>query len=308
MKWRKKIGRGFSTLILGLLLVVTIIMVVYVADTRATAMNADWVKSELDQGGFYPAIRQELADRLKDSLTSNLGQAEAQRVSDAVDAAVTNDWAKANFESNVDIAYAYLNSQSDNLNLSVTLPHTLKQGMKVAIAATFTAQSTGLTQAQVDAGLAAVNDQVDNLPNEIALQVQNAQALQPARDAVKIYNYTFYILIAFAVFLAVLLIFLHFTVKDAIRVLGFCSLIGGAISWGAAFALNKVAPSIVDKWNLPTYITKDMVLKVIRDFSSPANIYSIVLMAVGVVLIVVSFFIKRKAEKAPRRAASKAAD
>ena len=299
MKWLKKIGRGFSTLMLGLFLVVTIVMVVYVADTRATAMNAHWVESEMNQGGFYAAIRHELADRLKDSLTGNLGQTEVQKVRDAVDVAVTDDWVKANFESNTGIGYAYLKSQSDNLNFSLTLPQGLKDSIKDAITAVFTANPPqGLSPDQVRAGIEAVKQQVDNLPGEITLQVQNVQALQPARDAVKIYNYAFYILIAFAVFLAVLLIFLHFTVKDAARIMGFCSLIGGAISWGAAFALNRMAPGIVDKWSLPDYITKDMVVKVIRDFTSPANIYSIVLMAVAVVLIVASFFIiKRKAEQ-----------
>jgi uncharacterized membrane protein YwaF len=126
--------------------------------------------------------------------------------------------------------------------------------------------------------------------------VENAQVLQPVRDAVKIYDYTFYILIAFAVLLAMLLILLHFTVKDAIRVLGFYFLVGGAICWGAVFALNKMAPRLVEDRDLGSYITSDMVIKVIRDFVSPANMYSIALMAVAIVLIVASFFIKRKAK------------
>jgi hypothetical protein len=296
MKWLKKIGRGFSTLLLGFLLIMIIIMVVFLADARATIMNADWVKDEMDKGGFYPAIRQELADELKDSLTGDLDQEEAQRISDAVDAAITDEWAKANFESNADVAYAFFKSESDDLGLSITLPDTLKERIKDVIADIFTEESTDLTPSQINAGLAAVNKQVDNLPDELALQVENAEVLQPVRDAVKIYDYAFYILIAFAVLLAILLILLHFTVKDAIRVLGFFLLIGSAICWGAAFALNKMAPSLVDEGDFSTNITKDMVIKVIRDSVSPANLYSIAIMVVAAVLIVASFFIKRKAK------------
>lgn len=293
----KKLGRGFFTIILGFLLVITIVMVVYMTDTRATIMNAHWVESEMDKAGFYTTIRHELTDSIKDSLTENLGEAEVEKVYEAVDTAVTDDWVKDNFEKNMDLVYAYLKSENDDLSFSLTLPQDLKESIKDSVSVIYTANPPeGLSPDQVAAGIDAVSEQVDNLPDEIALQVQNLQALQPARDAIKIYNYVFYVLIAMAFFLAVLLIFLHFTVKDAVRILSVCSLIGGAISWAGVFVLNRMAPSIIDESDLPDYVTEDMIVTVIRDFTAPANIFSIVLMVVAVVLIVASFFIKRKDE------------
>lgn len=307
MKWLKKIGRFLSTFILGFLLVITIIMTIYVADVRATAMNSDWVKSEMDNGGFYPAVRSELSSNLKESLTEDMDADIGEKISNTIDATVTDEWAKANFEDNADIAYAYLKSESDNLGLSVSLPPSLKQGLKDAIADYFTAKTTGLTQAQIDKGLAAVYKQVDNLPSSISIQIENPSVLQPVRDGIKLYNYTYYILIALLILLSMLLILLHFKLKDAMRVIGFNFLIGGAISLAAAIAVGKFAPDIVGDADLGNYITKDMVVQVIKDLVSPANAYAIAFIVVAIVLIIASFFVGRKPNPKSKKAAEQAA-
>ncbi len=297
MEWLKKIGRGSFTIILGSLLVMTIIMVVFVTDTRATIMNADWVESEMDKAGFYTEIRNEFTDSIKDSLTDNMGEEEVQNIHDAVDKAVTDDWIKDNFESNMDMIYAYLKSESDDLSFSLSLPQDLKDSIKDSVETIYEANPPeGLIEPEVTAGINAIKQRVDYLPNEITLRMQNTQELQPARDVVKIYDYVFYILIALIFFLAVLLIFLHFTIKDAARVLGVCSLISGTICLTGVLVLNRIAQSFIDEEDLPDFVTKDMVVEVIRDFTAPANIFSIVLIVLAVVAIVASFFIKRKDE------------
>ncbi len=295
MNWFIKIGRGFSTIILGFLLVITIVMVVFVTDTRATIMNSGWVENEMDKGGFYTAIRSEFIDSINESFTDDLGEADVQNIRDAVDTAVTDDWIKDNFEKNMDLIYAYLKSESDDLSFSLTLTQDLKDSIKESVEIVFEDNPPeGLMPDEVTIGIDAIKQRVDYLPDEIMLRIQNTQELQPARDVIKIYDYVFYILIALAFFLAVLLIFLHFTIKDAARILGVCSLIGGAISLTGVLVLKSMAPSIVGEGDLPDYITEDMIVMVIRDSVAPANIFSIVLIVVAVLLIVASFFIKRK--------------
>jgi hypothetical protein len=297
MNWLVKIGRWSSTIILGFLLVMTIVMVVFVTDTRATIMNADWVESEMDKGGFYTAIRSEFIDSINDSFTGDLGEAEVQNIRDAVDTAVTEDWIKANFEENMDLIYAYLKSESDNPSFSLTLPQNLKDSIKDNIEIVFGENPPeGLSPYLVEAGIDAIKQQVDYLPGEITLHILNMEELQPARDVIKICDYVFYILIALAFFLAVLLVFLHFTIKDAARILGVYSLIGGAISLTGVLVLKSIAPRIVGEGDLSGYITEDMIVMVIRDSMAPAYIFSIVLLVVAVLLIVASFFIKRKDE------------
>jgi len=57
-----------------------------------------------------------------------------------------------------------------------------------------------------------------------------------------------------------------------------------------------MASNIVDGGDLPDYLTEEMLVTVIKNSTSPANIFSIVLMSVAAVLIVASFLIKRKDE------------
>jgi len=300
MNWYKKIGRGFLTVVLGFLIVIAIVMVVFVTDTRATFMSAGWVERQADEVGLYTTLRDEFIDSIDENLTDNLGQAEIEKVRQAVDTAVTDGWVKENFEGNMDSIYAFLKSESDNLSFSLSLPQSLKDSIKDSFAVIFTADPPqDLTPGEVADGIDAVNQQVDNLPDGIALQVQNVQELQPARDVVKIYDYAFYMLIALLFFLAALLIFLHSTLKDAVRIIGVCSLIGGAIAWTGAFVINRMASDIVGEGgDLPDYLTEEMLVTVIKNSTSPANIFSIVLMLVAAALIVASFFIKRKDEGA----------
>jgi len=214
MKSSKKIGRGFFTVVLGFLIVIAIVMVVFVTDTRATFMSSGWVESEAEEVGLYTTLRDEFIDSIDENLTDNLGQAEIQKVRQAVDTAVTDDWVKENFEGNMDNIYAFLKSESDNLSFSLTLPQSLKDSIKDSFSVIFTADPPqGLSPVEVADGIDAVNQQVDNLPDGIALQVQNTQELQPARDIIKIYDYVFYMLIAVLFFLAVLLVFLHSTLS-----------------------------------------------------------------------------------------------
>jgi len=296
MNWLKKTGRASATIILGFLLVITIVMVVFVTDTRATVMDAGWVKSEMDKEGFYTAIRNEFIDNIDESFT-DLGEEEVQNIHNAVDIAVTDDWVKDNFEKNIGLIYAYLKSESDNPSFSLTLTQNLKDSIKDSVELIFEDNPPeGLSPAQVTAGIDAVKQRVDYLPDEITLHLLNVEDLQPVRDGIKIYNYVFYILIALICFLAVLLIILHFTIKDAARAIGVCSLVGGAISLTGVLVLKSMAPSIVGEEDLSDYITEDMIVNVIRDSTVPAIIFSIVLIVVAVLLIVASFFIKRKGE------------
>lgn len=284
---------------LGYLLVMTIVTVVFMSGTRATIMNTGWVESEMDKVGFYTAIKNEFIDSIDDSFADNLAEAEVENTRIVVDEAVTEEWIEENFEENIDLIYAYLKSESDDLSLSLTLTQDLKDGMKENVEIVFEDNPpVGLTPDEVTAGIDAVKQQLDNLPDEIALQMQNVQELQPARDVIRIYNYIFYILIALAFLLAVSLIFFHFTINDAARVLGIVTLIGGAVSLIDILVIRSLAPRIIGEGGLSDHITADMMVQVMRDSTTPAYIFSIVLIVVAVLLIVASFFIRRKNEAA----------
>jgi hypothetical protein len=291
-----KILRIIFTPLLVFSVVASLFLIVYVADFRATVMDPAFVEKELMEN-VYPTVeqelKQELGDLISEGLTGQVEAEEAQIVSDAMKASITDEWAKTTAHNIISGFYDHLNSESSTLNLAIPLSAEFKAGLKEALEVYFTAEATGLNQEQVNAGLEAINQQVDNLPSELTLTVENLD-LSPLQNTVVIFNYLFPILIALAVLLAVLLILLHFELKDATRVLGFCLLIGGVIILVAALVAISLLNNRVDTVDWPlSSINSDMVMTLIRDFLHPASIYSILLMAIGVVLIVFSFLLGR---------------
>ena len=275
-------------------LIVLLFLIVYVADLRATAMDPDFVEKELIET-VYPAVepelKEELGDLISEGLTEQMGEEEAQIVADSIKDSITDEWVENTTHNFVSGVYDYLNSDSSTLNLTVPLSAEFKDGLKESLGAYFTAEATGLSQEEVDAELEALNQQVDDLPGELTLTFENLN-LSVLQNGVAIFGHLFAILIALAVLLAVLLLLLHFKVKDAARVIGFCLFIGGAVSYVVFIVTIRILDGRADSidttdWSLS--IDWDMVMTLVRDFLHPASIYSIVLMAVGVALIVFSF-------------------
>lgn len=291
-----KVIRILFTPPLAFFLVLNLFLIVYVADLKATIMTPAFVEKELVEN-FYPAIREELGDRISEELTNQLGEEEAQRVSNAIKDAITHEWAEITTHNIITGVYDYLNSpESSTLNLVIPLSAEFKSGLKNAIGEYFTSAATGLSEEQVNVGLRAINQQVDNLPDEFTLTIENLDP-SPVQHAIAIFNHFFAILIALAVLLAVLLILLHFKLKSATRVLGFCSFISGAISLAVALVVTQLLPGVIDRGaDLPSSIDFDMVTSLIRDLLHPAVIYSIILLVLGVALIVFSFLWREKAK------------
>lgn len=282
-----KLLRTLFTPLLVYSLVMGLFLTVYVADLKATAMNPTFMERELRENA-YPAVEQELVDRISQGLTGYLGEEVAQRTSDALKASITDEWAETTTHNIATGFYDYLDSESSTLNLAIPLSAEFKEGLKEAAEDYFTTQATGLDQEQVNAGLEAISQQVENLPSELTLTIENLD-LSPLQNAVAIFNHLFIILIALVVLLAVLLILLHSKLKDATRVLGFCFLISGVISYVVALVAIRLLNGMVDRIDLPASMNLDMVMTLIRDFLHPASIYSIILLAIGVALIVFSF-------------------
>ncbi len=287
--------RIIFTPLLAFSLVFLLLLIVYVADFRATAMDPAFVEKEMLETVYpsvEPELREELGDLISEGLTDQLGDDEAQIVSDSITDAITDEWVENTVHNFVTGFYDYLNSDSSTLNLTLPLSAEFKEGLKVALGAYFTTEATGLDQEEIDAGLEALYQWVDDLPGELTLSVENLN-LALLQNGVAIFDHLFAILIAIVVLLAVFLILLHFKLKDASRVIGFCLLIGGVISYVVALQTIRFAEGRVDTVDWPlSYVDTDMVMTVVRDFLHPASIYSIVLMAVGVALIVFSFLWK----------------
>ncbi len=122
-----------------------------------------------------------------------------------------------------------------------------------------------------------------------------------ARSYITIYRYSFYGLMAFVIALAVLMFFIS---PSRTRWQGVVFLISGIIVLVSVTALLSFAlqniPSNLWGTNTLALISKEIV----NTLSSRVKIYSLVIGIIGIVAFIVSFFIKKKAEKSGEQIAS----
>jgi uncharacterized membrane protein YgdD (TMEM256/DUF423 family) len=95
-----------------------------------------------------------------------------------------------------------------------------------------------------------------------------------------------------AVVLVLFLIFLHFTWKGAIRWVGVPLLITGIVCYVGNVTGRNILSDQITTMDLPSPLTADMVTQMVNDIMSPAGTYAIIIGAIGLVLVVVSFFLR----------------
>jgi hypothetical protein len=91
--------------------------------------------------------------------------------------------------------------------------------------------------------------------------------------------------------LILLIIVIHRQVRGSTRGLGTTFLSCGILSYAGALVAKNVASTQLPQLNIPVYL-QGWVPQLIADTLAPLEIYGIALLAVGVVLLVVSFVYK----------------
>jgi hypothetical protein len=162
----------------------------------------------------------------------------------------------------------------------------------------------GKTDEELEPYLNDVDKAIDQLPVEISFGVENVAQLEPLRDIWGGYQTLLIILIMVAVVFVLFLIFLHFTWKGACRWIGVPLLISGLVCYVVNLILNGLVSDQIATMDLPALLTADMVTQITSDMLSPANTYAIIIGAVGLVLIVVSFFLPGGKQKPAKSAES----
>lgn len=307
MKVIKSLFRGLFTLILVLLLVVTLVLVVYTTNVKGTLLSPAYVEKELDKVDIFGAAKERLGEE-KYRFTDQMG-AEGERIYNVLEESVTREWTNGQVHYVLGVVYPFIKSETNNLDITVSLAG-LKENMKTELRQTvYDSPPESLRElplSEIEKYLDDANVAIDDLPGEVQVQVENPEALDKIRSAVEAFNLLYRILIALAVFLALLLAFLHFRLKSTFRVWGFSLLLGGAGAYAIAAVAVSRAPDLIAKTDLPSPFTPDMLLTAVEDFFSTPNLYGIGIGAAGLVLFIVSFFLAGPTKATRKRKMAKA--
>jgi hypothetical protein len=132
------------------------------------------------------------------------------------------------------------------------------------------------------------------VPETIAEAITDAEdVLGQTKQHVSTYQLGYKLLIGFMVLLVLCIILINRNVKITIRSLGITSLIYGAIEFGGLFAAKHFGLAQLPEFDLPSAF-QEWLPQFASNLLSPLQMFTIGMMAVGVVLIIVSVVYKRK--------------
>lgn len=286
--WR--VFRWLFTVILGFLLTLDLVLVVYVTGISGTLLNPSFIESEIEKVDIYSAGKDFLAEQ-KDEFLGELGE-EGEKIYDVVESSLSEEWMQSQIHTALSNFFSYLNKESDDLDMSFSLDG-LKQNFKTSLSETIhESPPEGLKELspeELDEYLEQAYEGIDNLPDEIRVEFGNLQALEPLRNIMGVPKLINYILIAAAVLFALLLILLHFRVKAALRAIGFPVFLGGVVALVIGIVGGSVASGKMSGMELPSPLTAEMFTTIVKDFLAAPNPFIYSLIALGFVLILVSF-------------------
>jgi hypothetical protein len=148
------------------------------------------------------------------------------------------------------------------------------------------------------------DDFVSEIPEEFAVDEDSVDAdtwdiLLQVRNYIDIFNKVYYGLIAFMVLLVAGIVLIHRNVRDSTRSLGIGLLTYGVLEFAGVYLARHFLPTDLscistDSFNLPdsfqTWLTGFY-----SDLLGPLQMFSIIILVIGAVLLTVSFVYRRKA-------------
>jgi hypothetical protein len=127
--------------------------------------------------------------------------------------------------------------------------------------------------------------------NEASLGAGGMAQLEQAKQIIGYFHLAYNALIGLILLLILLIILTHHQVRGSTRGLGTTFLICGALSYAGALVAKNLAGTQLSQLNMPAYL-QTWIPQLLSDTLAPLEMYSIGLLAAGVVLLIVSFVYK----------------
>jgi hypothetical protein len=282
-----KFFKGLALGLVSLLLVISLNAMGLAIMLNTTLLNPSFIKNEMIKLDITSLAREissqnpdpEIQPYLKDigSLVSEI-----------------KPWIYSQVDSIVTSGYYYFNNKSSELNLVIDLdsikPAIIKWASQIALANQSPDLNNGLNSDQISEQLNI------SIPSSITINAellgtQNMQILGDIKKAVGIWQYVFYILWAITILWIVLLVLILSKTRDILRSLGIIFLIPGVCGLLLYFILRYATATFPFENFL--YSLQTWIVQFVNDLFKPLGIYSGVLLAIGIIMLIGSFFINR---------------
>ncbi len=165
---------------------------------KSTLLSPEFYETQFEKANIYSKIQDALVDLLASSLTSQTGSAQGsspipgttlteQQIKTELRAAFTRDWVKTEINRLVKGFFAYLNGQTNQFSLSVSVKSRLVTAATSVLSKQYPELPSTLVKEQVETVLLKDIPEPLDLANLLGMQSLNSQ-LTSARDAVQTFR------------------------------------------------------------------------------------------------------------------------
>lgn len=292
-----KFLKGFALFILGSLLFLSLSTFGIAFMLNQTILNPDFIVSQVDKLDI-PSLAEDMLIQQIPQEGEEFEEYMGEAVSDTI--ADLEPWLKEQASDAAYVFYDYLEGRSQSLSLTISLEpvkQSLRDNMWQAFLQSPPPELEGLSQAELEPYF---NDYYQQISQEIPSTFELNEASMPpeirgllgqTRQIIDYFNLSYTALIGLILLLILLIILVNREVKGSTRGIGANFLTCGALSFIGAFAAEKLSTPLLAQANMPPYL-QTWGPQFLSDTLAPLEMYSMVLAAVGVVLLIVSFAYK----------------
>ena len=291
-----KIVNGIFSGILGFLLTVTLIILGGIITLENTILNPAFIISEMEKLDAYSIIADEISLQLKDQLPT-----EVPYVEEIIDETITElePWLREQVNLVIYDGFSYLKGEQE-LHIIIPLEEVrerIKENVNDIVLESLPPELEGIPQEMVQLFLSQVFIEIDNqIPeqieiNETLLGTEITAQLHQAQQIVGYIEIGDIILISLVALLILLIALLRrWRLKSIARYSGVPFIVAGASTLIATLFAGSLISGVIPA-EMPHEITSFLPV-LVGDLISPLQIYSLVILAIGIVLLVLSFILK----------------
>ncbi len=291
-----KIVNGILSVILGIFLTVSLIILGGIITVENTILNPAFVISEMEKMDAYSIITDQVSLQLKGQFPPEVPYVE-ERIEETI--TELEPWIREQVNLVIYDGIACLKEEQE-LHIIIPLEEArgcIKENVKEAILESVPPELEGLPQEIVDLFLTQIYIEIDNqIPEQIEINdsllgAEVTAQLHQAQQVIRYIEIGDIISISLIVLLVLIIALLQrWRLKAITRYSGLPFIMAGASTLIATFLAGNFISEVIPA-ELPPEITA-LLPVLVGDFISPLRTYSTVILAIGIVLLVLSFILK----------------
>lgn len=286
---------------LGIFLSLSLLVFGVALTVNQSALSADFIADRIDEIDLVEVTDELIIEHVPEEAADFLGDLLRPVLQHTV--GEIEPWLKEQTRHGIHIFYDYIEGRSQTLGVIIsleTMMESFRDNLLDAVIDSPPVELLGLNAEEIEVEFNKYYDMIEEeIPSELELDesllgAEAVEQIERAKQYVGYFNLGFILLIVFILLLILLMILVYREVRGSCRQIGFTFLGVGVVSLVGAFVARSFAASALANADMDLPATlQAWASHTVTDVFMSLYIYSAALTAVGIAMVIVSFFYKR---------------